>query len=152
MFSFVTLGFGAIGWVDDYRKVVHRNPKGLSGKAKFFWQSVFGVGAAIYINQVASPREQRWVKPAIEFISAIPSVVLGFFGLMVMASLLQGLFGYESRLNAFVAGLALGLAVIPVVFSIAEDALTVFRDRNSSAEGALEVAVYPIGLLMVVAP
>jgi len=45
----VTLGFGAIGWVDDYRKVVHRNPKGLSARVKFFWQSVIGVTAACVI-------------------------------------------------------------------------------------------------------
>ena len=45
----VTLAFGGIGWVDDYRKVVHRNPKGLSAKAKFFWQSLFGLAAAIYL-------------------------------------------------------------------------------------------------------
>jgi len=45
----VTLGFGAIGWVDDYRKVVHRNPKGLSAKAKYFWQSVIGLFAAVYL-------------------------------------------------------------------------------------------------------
>ncbi|MGP1667814.1 MAG: hypothetical protein ACTS5I_18330, partial [Rhodanobacter sp.] len=42
----VTVGFGAIGWVDDYRKVVHRNPKGLSARVKFFWQSVIGLAAA----------------------------------------------------------------------------------------------------------
>mgnify|MGYP002632163522 CR=1 FL=1 len=45
----VTFGFGAIGWVDDYRKVVHRNPKGLSARAKFFWQSLIGLVAAIYL-------------------------------------------------------------------------------------------------------
>jgi phospho-N-acetylmuramoyl-pentapeptide-transferase len=45
----VTFGFGAIGWVDDYRKVVRRNPKGLSAKAKFFWQSVLGLIAAVYL-------------------------------------------------------------------------------------------------------
>jgi len=45
----VTLGFGAVGWVDDYRKVVHRNPKGLSARAKFFWQSVIGLVAAVYL-------------------------------------------------------------------------------------------------------
>ena len=39
---FVTLAFGIIGWVDDYRKVVHRNPKGLSARAKLFWQSLVG--------------------------------------------------------------------------------------------------------------
>jgi len=45
----VTLGFGVIGWIDDYRKVVHRDPKGLSARAKFFWQSVIGLGAAVYL-------------------------------------------------------------------------------------------------------
>src|SRR5450631_4219857 len=45
----VTVGFGAIGWVDDYRKVVHRNPKGLSARSKFFWQSLIGLVAAVYL-------------------------------------------------------------------------------------------------------
>ena len=57
-------------------------------------------------------------------LAGIPSVVLGFFALIVMATFLQKVFGYQSRLNAFVAGIALGLAIVPVVFSIAEDALT----------------------------
>ena len=46
----VTLAFGAIGWIDDYRKVVHRNPKGLSARAKLFWQSLIGLGAAVYLG------------------------------------------------------------------------------------------------------
>ena len=45
----VTLGFGAVGWADDYRKVVYHNPKGLSAKEKYFWQSVIGLAAAIYL-------------------------------------------------------------------------------------------------------
>jgi len=45
----VTFGFGAIGWIDDYRKVVKNNPKGLSAKAKFFWQSLIGLVAAVYL-------------------------------------------------------------------------------------------------------
>jgi phospho-N-acetylmuramoyl-pentapeptide-transferase len=45
----VTLGFGIIGWVDDYRKVVHRNPRGLPARWKFFWQSVIGIVAAVYL-------------------------------------------------------------------------------------------------------
>src|SRR5882724_4801319 len=45
----VTFGFGAIGWVDDYRKVVKNNPKGLSPRAKFFWQSLIGLVAAGYL-------------------------------------------------------------------------------------------------------
>jgi phosphate transport system permease protein len=82
------------------------------------------LGAAIYVSQLSTPRMREWLKPAIELLAGIPSVVLGFFALIVMASVLQNIFGYQSRLNAFVAGIALGLAIIPVVFSIAEDALT----------------------------
>ena len=82
------------------------------------------LAAALYVSQLARPRVREITKPVIELLSGIPSVVLGFFGLMVMATVLQHLFGYQSRLNAFVAGIALGFSVIPVVFSIAEDALT----------------------------
>lgn len=82
------------------------------------------LSAAIYVSQLTNPRNREWLKPAIELLAGIPSVVLGFFALIVMATVLQSLFGYQSRLNAFVAGIALGLAIIPVVFSIAEDALT----------------------------
>jgi len=82
------------------------------------------LGAALYVSQLASNRVREWVKPAIELLSGIPSVVLGFFALLVMASVLQGVFGYTSRLNALVAGVALGFAIIPVVFTIAEDSLT----------------------------
>ncbi len=45
----VTAGFGAVGWVDDYRKVVYRNPKGLSARAKLLWQSLIGIVAATYL-------------------------------------------------------------------------------------------------------
>jgi len=82
------------------------------------------VGAAIYVSQLARPRLREFLKPAIELLSGIPSVVVGFFALIVMATVLQSIFHYQTRLNALVAGLALGFAVIPVIFSIAEDALT----------------------------
>jgi phospho-N-acetylmuramoyl-pentapeptide-transferase len=45
----VTLGYGAIGWVDDYRKVVYKNPEGMSSKEKYFWQSLIGLAAAVYL-------------------------------------------------------------------------------------------------------
>jgi phospho-N-acetylmuramoyl-pentapeptide-transferase len=45
----VTLGFGAVGWVDDYRKVVYKDPKGMASKEKYFWQSVIGLVAAVYL-------------------------------------------------------------------------------------------------------
>ena len=46
---FVIIGFGAIGWVDDYKKIVYRNSKGLVGRWKYFWQSVIGLGAALIL-------------------------------------------------------------------------------------------------------
>ncbi|WP_028357737.1 phospho-N-acetylmuramoyl-pentapeptide-transferase [Brackiella oedipodis] len=53
----VTFGFGAIGWVDDYRKVVHRNPEGMSSREKFFWQMSIGLVAAIYLAFAVSAPE-----------------------------------------------------------------------------------------------
>ena len=93
-----------------------------------------GVGGAIYINQFATQREQRLVKPAIEFISAIPSVVLGFFGIAVLGQALRALsqvawlswvpgFPFAERLNALTAGCLLALVAVPTIFTLAEDAL-----------------------------
>lgn len=97
------------------------------------------VGAAIYTSEFAPPLMKELVKPAIEMLAGIPSVILGFFALMVMASFLQNIFGFEQRLNAVNAGIALGLAVIPIVYTMVEDALTavpkVFRE-GSVAMGA----------------
>jgi phospho-N-acetylmuramoyl-pentapeptide-transferase len=56
----VTLGFGWVGWVDDYRKVVHRNPKGMSAREKYFWQSLIGLAAAFYLAfAIAAPNTER---------------------------------------------------------------------------------------------
>ena len=58
---FVTLGYGAIGWVDDYRKVVHHNPKGMSAKEKFGWQSLIGILTAVYLAvAIATPVNQTF--------------------------------------------------------------------------------------------
>ena len=95
------------------------------------------LGAAIYVSQMAQPRFREWLKPGIELLAGIPSVVLGSFAYIVLATFLQNIFGYQSRLNAFVAGIALGLAIIPVVFSIAEDALTSVPSSYTQAALAL---------------
>jgi phospho-N-acetylmuramoyl-pentapeptide-transferase len=56
----VTFGYGAVGWVDDWRKVVYRNPAGLSAKSKYFWQSVVGIVAAIYIAfSISAPNNEK---------------------------------------------------------------------------------------------
>ncbi len=88
-----------------------------------------GVGAGVYVNQIATPWEQRIIKPAIEFISAIPSVVLGFFGVAVLGEALielsrMGLLPhFEQRLNAMTAGILLAFMAIPTIFTLTEDAL-----------------------------
>ena len=59
----VTIGFGAVGWVDDYRKVVYRNPKGLSARSKYFWQSVIGLIAAVYLAfSVSTPDNTQFLQ------------------------------------------------------------------------------------------
>ena len=79
--------------------------------------------AAVFASEFAPPRLREILKPAIELLAGIPSVVLGFFALIVMASWLQNVTGAVSRLNALNAGIALGLGVIPTVFTVCEDAL-----------------------------
>jgi phospho-N-acetylmuramoyl-pentapeptide-transferase len=63
-----TLGFGVIGWVDDYRKVVHRNPKGLSAKAKMGWQSIIALMVGLYLWNTASlPANTEFIVPFLKF-------------------------------------------------------------------------------------
>lgn len=80
--------------------------------------------AALYSTEYAPQRLREYIKPAIEMLAGIPSVVLGFFALIIMATWLQKLFGFGMRLNSIVAGCALGLAIIPVIYTVAEDTLS----------------------------
>jgi phosphate transport system permease protein len=82
------------------------------------------LGAALFSSEFAPSWLKEFIKPVIELLAGIPSVVLGFFALMVMASYVQQAFGFVYRLNAINAGIALGLAVIPIVYTVADDALT----------------------------
>jgi phospho-N-acetylmuramoyl-pentapeptide-transferase len=67
----VTAGFGAIGWVDDWRKVVHRNPKGLSARTKFLWQSLIGLAAAIFLAfSVSAPDNIQFFKLLAEWVGS----------------------------------------------------------------------------------
>ncbi len=99
------------------------------------------LGAALYVSQFAPHRLREWIKPLTEMLAGVPSVVIGFFALFVMARTLKEAFGYESRLHVFVAGFALSLAAIPVIFSIAEDALTTVS--RSYSEAALALGASP---------
>ena len=83
----------------------------------------FGVCAAVYIAEVALPSEREILKPVVELLAAIPSVVLGFFGLVVLAPIVKGLFGLPTGLTGLTGALLLALMAIPTIVSISEDAI-----------------------------
>lgn len=107
-----------------------------------------GVGAAIYSAEFANRRLREFIKPVIEMLAGIPSVVLGFFSLIVLATILQSIFDFTFRLNATNAGIALGIAVIPIVFTVAEDAMTTIP--QSLRDGALALGATPWQVSMTV--
>ncbi len=96
-----------------------------------------GVAGALFAAEFAPRRLREILKPVIELLAGIPSVVLGFFALMVLATFLQDTFGFTYRLNAVVAGLGLALAIVPVIFTVSEDALTAVPRSYREASLAL---------------
>jgi phosphate transport system permease protein len=104
--------------------------------------------AALFTASFAPRWAKEVLKPAIEILAGFPSVVIGFFALVVLASLLQNLFGYEYRLNAFVGGLAMALAVIPIIYTVAEDALTAVPRYMSEASLALGASKWQTALFV----
>ncbi|MFA5356644.1 MAG: phosphate ABC transporter permease subunit PstC [Candidatus Omnitrophota bacterium] len=83
-----------------------------------------GVGSALYLNEIAGPRQRQVLKPLIELLASVPSIVYGFFGMVVLAPFLQELLHLPIGLCAFTASLVLGIMATPTVCSIAEDALS----------------------------
>jgi phospho-N-acetylmuramoyl-pentapeptide-transferase len=103
-----TLGFGAIGWVDDWRKVVHRNPKGLSAKAKYFWQSLIGVSVAVFLAVTATlPAHTELIVPFFKMLT----IPLGGAGFVVLTYFV--IVGSSNAVN-LTDGLD-GLAIMPTV-------------------------------------
>lgn len=96
-----------------------------------------GIAAAIFSSEFAPRRLKELVKPAIELLAGMPSVVIGFFALMVIASFAQETFGLQYRLSGFVAGLGMAIAIVPVIFTVAEDALTAIPRAYREASLAL---------------
>ncbi|WAC06530.1 MAG: phosphate ABC transporter permease subunit PstC [Thermodesulfobacteriota bacterium] len=83
-----------------------------------------GVGSALFINELAGSKIKTILKPLIEILAAIPSIVFGFFGMVLVAPFLQNLLGIPTGLCAFTGSLILGIMAIPTICSIAEDALS----------------------------
>ena len=82
-----------------------------------------GVATAIYLSEVARPGMRRIVKPFVELLAALPSVVIGFFGMVVVAPFLQDYLGASTGLNLLNAGLMLAFMSVPIICSVAEDAI-----------------------------
>ncbi len=82
-----------------------------------------GVCGAVYISEVAGSGERNFLKPFIELLAGIPSVVIGFFGLTVLAPVVKAVFGLQTGLNALTGALLLALMAIPTIVSISEDAV-----------------------------
>ncbi len=96
-----------------------------------------GVGSALYLNELAGPRQKDILKPLIELLASIPSVVFGFFGMVIVTPFLQELFHLPTGLTALNASLILGVMAIPTVCSIAEDALNYVPKAFREASFAL---------------
>jgi phospho-N-acetylmuramoyl-pentapeptide-transferase len=112
-----TLGFGVVGWVDDWRKVVHRNPKGLSAREKYFWQSMIGLGVAIYLYSTATlPAQTTLIFPFFKHL-VLP---LGAVSFIVLTYLV--IVGSSNAVN-LTDGLD-GLAIMPTV--MVSSALAIF--------------------------
>ena len=98
-----------------------------------------GVGAAIYLAEYARPRVRRWLKPVLEILAGIPSVVLGFFALTwISPELVQTLFSGATLFNLTAAGIAVGILITPLVASVSEDALR-------AVPASLREAAYGLG-------
>lgn len=99
-----------------------------------------GLGSAIYLSEYASPRFRGTVKPILEILAGIPTVVYGFFALQFMTPLLRDLFGKDvvQTFNIASAGLVMGIMILPLVASMSEDAL-------SAVPRALREASYGLG-------
>jgi len=97
----------------------------------------FGVAGATYLSDFASPRERELLKPFIEVLAGIPSVVLGFFGLVVVGPAVKTLFGLPSGLTAMTGAVLLALMAMPTILSIAEDALRAVPQSYKDASLAL---------------
>ena len=96
-----------------------------------------GVAAAAYLAEIASPWERELFKPVVEVLAGIPSVVLGFIGLVVLAPIIARTFGIPNGINALNGAILVGIMALPTVITLAEDAITAVPNEYRHASLAL---------------
>jgi phosphate transport system permease protein len=96
-----------------------------------------GVACAAYLAEVAPAKVRETVKPIIEILAGIPSVVMGFIGLMLLSPLVQSAFNLNTGLSGLTAGIMLSLMSLPIIISVSEDALRAVPDDFRQAAYAL---------------
>ncbi|KUK46134.1 MAG: Putative phosphate ABC transporter permease protein, partial [Anaerolinea thermophila] len=99
----------------------------------------FGIGTAVYIAEIAPARVKEILKPLIEILAGIPSVVLGFIGIVFLSPTLRETFNLPTGLTAFTGALLLALISVPTIVSVAEDALNAVPQSYREASYALGV-------------
>jgi len=138
----VTFAFGVIGWVDDYKKLVQRDPRGLSARYKYLAQSLVAIGIAIYLYRTAAPVETRLIVPVLKDVSihlgAVGYVVLSYFVIV----------GSSNAVN-LTDGLD-GLAILPTVMVGGALGVFAYLSGNSVFSGYLGIPYVPgVGELVI---
>jgi phosphate transport system permease protein len=110
----------------------------------------FGLGAAIYLSEYARPGVRKWLKPALEVLAGIPTVVFGYFALLLVSPLLQDIGIPVGTFSALSAGLVVGVLLIPTVASISEDAMSAVPQDLRAGAYALGSTRYKVATRIVV--
>ncbi|HQF56514.1 MAG TPA: phosphate ABC transporter permease subunit PstC [Fibrobacteria bacterium] len=108
-----------------------------------------GILSALFTSTFAPRWAKELMKPVIEIMAGFPSVVIGFFALTILASLVQNLFGLDYRLNALVGGIAMSLAVIPLIYTLSEDSLNAIPKHYTEGSLAMGATLWETNIRVV---
>lgn len=108
-----------------------------------------GILSALFTSTFAPRWAKELMKPVIEIMAGFPSVVIGFFALTILASLVQNVFGLDYRLNALVGGIAMSLAVIPLIYTLSEDSLNAIPKHYTEGSLAMGATLWETNIRVV---
>jgi phosphate transport system permease protein len=105
-----------------------------------------GLVIAVYLSEFSSERARRWVKPILELLAGIPTIVYGYFALLIITPVLQQIFPSMGSFNALSAGIAMGIMILPMMASLSEDAL--YTVPKSLREGAYALGASKLQMIL----